>query len=192
MITAVLSETAKETVIKSLKEVSEVAIKDIPFETMDMVENGSLEALEAENQLLESNFKSLDDMDIGVQEQGIYDNAGLEKQTINGRESLIQPNLDYHTPLGMPGNETQTNLDRMKDGYAPLDENGNPYQLHHVGQENDSPLAELTKEEHQSNGNYSILHTKEGPSEINRLEFNEQRANHWKERAAKIEESSRN
>lgn len=53
MITAVLSETAKETVIKSLKEVSEVSIKDIPFETMDMVENGSLEALEAENQLLE-------------------------------------------------------------------------------------------------------------------------------------------
>lgn len=59
MIEAVLSETAKETVIKSLKEVSEVATKDIPFETMDMVENGSLEALEAENQLLKVNINEI-------------------------------------------------------------------------------------------------------------------------------------
>ncbi|MHB0756257.1 HNH/ENDO VII family nuclease [Polaribacter sp. M15] len=190
MIEAILGEAAKETVIKTLKEVSELAVKDIPLETMDIVENGSLEALEVENQLLEASFKSIQDMSIDVLEQKIYDNAGLEKQIVNGREVLIQTNIDYNTPLGIPGNESETNLERMKAGYAPIDENGNPYQLHHIGQQNDSPLAELTNEQHQYNGNYNILHTKVGPSEIDRKEFNEQRAKHWKERAAQIENSN--
>lgn len=53
MIEAILGEAAKETVIKTLKEVSELSVKDIPLETMDIVENGSLEALEVENKLLE-------------------------------------------------------------------------------------------------------------------------------------------
>jgi len=190
MIEAILREAAKEGVIKTLKEVSEVAVKDIPLETMDIVENGSLEALEVRNQLLEPSFKGVEDMKIGVQEQKIYDDAGLVNQMVNGREVLIQPNVDYNAPLGIPGNESETNLDRMKAGYSPMDENGNPYQLHHIGQENDSPLAELTNEQHQYNGNYSVLHTKEGPSEIDRKEFNEQRSEHWKERASQIEYSN--
>lgn len=187
MIEAVLGELSKEAVVKTIKEASELTVKEIPLETMDIVENGSLEALEAENQLLEANFKSIEEMNIGAPEQKIYDDAGLEKQIVNNREVLIQPKIDYHTPLGIPGNESQTNLDRMKEGYAPLDENGKPYQLHHIGQENDSPLAELTAEQHQANGNYSVLHPKEGPSEIDRKEFNEQRREHWKERASQIE-----
>ncbi len=185
-----LATAIKETGIQSLKETKEVIANETSLGTIDIVENGSLTALETENLILdiysETNFKSIDEMNISEEEQKIYDNAGLEREKINGREVLIQPNIDYHNPLGIPGQESQTNLDRMKDGYAPLDENGNPYQLHHIGQENDSPLAELTNEQHQANGNYSVLHTKEGPSEINRKEFNEQRAEHWKSRAEQI------
>ncbi|WP_299008788.1 HNH/ENDO VII family nuclease [uncultured Tenacibaculum sp.] len=187
-----LASAIKETGIQSIKEVKEVTSIETSLETINIVEDCSLEALEAENQILEnqyseSSFKSINEMNISAEEKEIYDQAGLKKETINNREVLIQPNIDYHSPLGIPGIETQTNLDRMNAGYAPLDENGNAYQLHHIGQENNSPLAELTNEQHQANGNYSILHTKEGPSEINRKEFNEQRAEHWKERAAQIE-----
>ena len=39
----------------------------------------------------------------------------------------------------------RTNLERMKQGLAPLDKDGNPIELHHVGQKMDSPLAELTR-----------------------------------------------
>ena len=186
-----LASAIKETEIQSIKEVKEVTSIETSLETINIVEDCSFEALEAENQILEnqnseSSFKSVNEMNISAEEIEIYDRAGLIKETINNREVLIQPNIDYHSPLGIPGNETQTNLDRMKAGYAPLDENGNSYQLHHIGQENNSPLAELTNQQHQADGNYSVLHTKQGPSEINRKEFNEQRAEHWKERAAQI------
>lgn len=191
MIETLLANASKESVIQQVKEVKEATNTETSLESIDIAENSSLEALEAENQYLENqnietSFKSISEVNIGVLEQKIYDDAGLEKRTVNYREVLIQPNIEYHTPLGIPGNETQTNLERMDAGYAPLDENGNAYQLHHIGQENNSPLAELTNEQHQANGNYSILHTKEGPSEINRKEFNEQRAEHWKERAVQI------
>ena len=191
MIKAVLLEASKETVVKTLKEVSELVIKDMPLETMDLVENGSLEALETENQLSETSFKSVEDMNISPEEKEIYDVAGLENTTINGREVLIQPNIELDSPLGIPGKESQTNLDRMRVGYAPLDENGKPYQLHHIGQKMDSPLAELTHEQHSENGNSNILHTKEGSSEIDRDAFKQERAEHWRERAAQID-SSRN
>ncbi|MCT4697576.1 HNH endonuclease [Tenacibaculum haliotis] len=52
MIEAILKEAAKEVAVEGLKEVSETEIKDIPLETIDMVENGSLEALELENNML--------------------------------------------------------------------------------------------------------------------------------------------
>ena len=127
-------------------------------------------------------------MNISVEEQKIYDDAGLEKKIVNGREVLIQPNIDYNTPLGIPGNESETNLQRMENGCPPLDDNGKQYELHHLGQKNDGPLAELTRCEHRSNGNYNILHTKskELSSDIDRKEFDGQRSEHWKERAAEI------
>lgn len=35
---------------------------------------------------------------------------------------------------------------------------GHPYELHHIGQKNDSPLAILTQEEHRGKGNDKIWH----------------------------------
>ena len=77
-------------------------------------------------------------MNISPEEKSIYNEAGLEKQVINDREVLIQPNLDLNKESG-PFNET--NLERMRNGYSPLDEDGNPYQLHHIGQNMDSPIS---------------------------------------------------
>lgn len=47
----------------------------------------------------------------------------------------------------------------MQVGYPPIDPTGKKYQLHHIGQKNDSPLAVLTQAEHMGNGNNSIWHT---------------------------------
>lgn len=83
----------------------------------------------------------------------------------------------------------RTNLERMKLGNAPLDKNGISYELHHVGQEVDSPLAILTKEEHIQNGNDKIWHPNQKNSDVhsNSNNWDTQRKNIWRELAEKYE-----
>lgn len=116
-------------------------------------------------------------------EAQIYDNANLEPTVVNGKDALIRTDIDYDQVdlFGM------TNLDRMKDGKAPLDTNGRPIELHHIGQKQDSPLAELSFTEHRGNGNDNVLHNKMKESEINREDFGKERQEYWKARAEKIE-----
>ena len=52
----------------------------------------------------------------------------------------------------------RTNVQRVAQGLAPVDPTGVPYELHHMGQKVNSPLAILTSAEHHSSGNFSILH----------------------------------
>ena len=65
---------------------------------------------------------------------------------------------------------------------APLDKEGRPYNLHHIGQKADSPLAELRDVVHKQND--GILHDKTVSTEVHdgRINWAEQRANHWKKR----------
>lgn len=123
---------------------------------------------------------------ISKEEAAIYKDAGLEPSKVNGRECLTRSDIDlaYTDPMGT------TNLERMQSGRAPLDPNGKSYELHHVQQENEGVLAELTSEEHRSGSNDEILHDNEGPSEIDRQAFNDQRAEHWKARAAELSPDS--
>ena len=51
-----------------------------------------------------------------------------------------------------------TNAQRVAKGLAPIDPTGKAYELHHIGQKADSPLAILTYAEHHSSSNYKILH----------------------------------
>lgn len=53
----------------------------------------------------------------------------------------------------------------MEDGGAPVDANGNPYELHHINQKADGTLAMLTKEEYDRPG---ILNTPGIESEVER------------------------
>lgn len=116
-------------------------------------------------------------------EARIYENANLEPTEVNGKDALIRTDIDYDQKdeFGM------TNLDRMKLGRPPLDVNGNKIELHHIGQKQDSPLAELTSTEHRGNGNDNVLHNKQKESEINREDFDKERKNYWKARAEQIE-----
>ena len=93
-----------------------------------------------------------------VGESAVYfDQAGLYAQTINGEMCLIRSiDLTYQSELA---GQTVTNLERMRLGYAAIDPvTGQPFQLHHIGQAVDSPLAILTPFEHTGGGNNAILH----------------------------------
>ena len=113
-----------------------------------------------------------------MEEYEVYKKAGLVEAEINGRPCLINPNIDMEQKDAFG----RTNKERMEQGLAPLDENGKPIELHHIGQHADSPLAELTQEQHRID-NYSILHDAKKESEIDRPAFDQERQDHWKARA---------
>lgn len=124
---------------------------------------------------------------MGSEAEGqIYDNANLEATKVNDKDALIRTDIDYDKVdlFGM------TNLERMKDGRAPLDADGRPIELHHIGQKQDSPLAELTCAEHRGKGNDNVLHNKLKESEIDRDGFGKERQEYWKARAEQIESQS--
>ena len=114
-------------------------------------------------------------------EAEIYENANIEPDQINGKDSLVKTDIDY----SKEDDFGRTNLERMEAGLAPLDSEGKPIELHHIGQKQDSPLAELTRDEHRGKetGNDNVLHDKLKESEINRGDFDRERQEHWKSRA---------
>lgn len=120
-----------------------------------------------------------------------YVRCGLKEGVVGGRPALRQPKIDeimYVKHVNPTTQELETNLDRMRRGEAPLDENGNPYQLHHVGQHPNSPLAEFRAEEHILGESYDRYHTsRDVESKIDRLKWAIERRNYWKARAFDFE-----
>lgn len=89
-----------------------------------------------------------------MEEYEIYKGAGLETMIVNGRTALVQ-DID----LNYVGTDGKTNLQLMLSGNSPVDPlTGKAYELHHVGQSNDSILAILTQEQHRGEGVSKILH----------------------------------
>lgn len=119
-------------------------------------------------------------------EAEIYENAPVEPAQVNEKDVLIRTDIDYNQKdiFG------RTNLERMQLGLAPLDSEGKPIELHHIGQKQDSPLAELSRDEHRGKGNDNVLHNKLKESEIDREDFDKERQDHWKARADQINEST--
>lgn len=114
-----------------------------------------------------------------MKEYEIYKKIGLKEANINGKPSLIRTDINWERKDSMG----RTNLDRAKSGLSPINNNGETIELHHIGQKNDSPLAELTPEEHRGKENYLALHDPTKESTINREAFSIERAEHWKQRA---------
>lgn len=119
-----------------------------------------------------------------VEEAKIYEKAGLERETVAGREVLVKTDIDLDQ---IDPGRGWTNLERMERGWPPLDKNGKPIELHHIGQKNDGPFAELTDAEHRKNGNFSVLHPRQDGSEIDRPYFgNVIKPGHWRARAEQL------
>lgn len=104
-------------------------------------------------------------------------NSNLFLSKVNGKNALVQTiDWDFIGDI----DDGRTNAQRVLDGVAPLDLNGESYELHHIGQMSDSPLAILTSSQHK--GNYSILHANTGgsASKIDRTLFEKQKREFWK------------
>lgn len=118
----------------------------------------------------------------------VLKNAGLIEVEINGRKCLIKENID----LDYTDEDGVSNRDRMTRGLAPLDsKTGKPIELHHLGQKADSPLVELTEEEHRTGEyedgkkNQSLWHdnTKETEVHGEGNYWDQERKGHWKARS---------
>lgn len=116
-------------------------------------------------------------------EAELYKNAGLKELEVNGKKCLIRDDID----IEQKDEDGITNRQRMERGRPPITKDNNELELHHIGQKEGSPLAELTMEQHRGVGNDSILHDKTKETEINRNEFGKQRHDHWKSRLMVME-----
>lgn len=99
-------------------------------------------------------------------------NACPQTQMVNSRLALIRKDIN----LFRVDESGHTNLYRMLNGQAPLDMNGIPYELHHIGQRNGGTLAILTSAEHHN----PVLHNLLENSEIDRNAFVKVRSEFWK------------
>lgn len=114
-----------------------------------------------------------------MKEYEIYKDAGLDEAEIGGKKCLIRSEIDWEQKDAMG----RTNKERAEQGLSPINKDGKIIELHHIGQHADSPLAELTVEEHRGKGNDAILHDKTKESEIDRPDFAGERSAHWEARA---------
>ena len=73
----------------------------------------------------------------------------------------------------------RSNVERVKQGLAPIGKDAQPINLHHIGQD-PVVVAETTQSVHQKY--YKTLHKNVKESQINRKEFNTWKRNYWKER----------
>lgn len=123
------------------------------------------------------------------QEAQIYMKANLVEQRVGDRLALIRKDIDW-TAFNCRYEwqkqqfadwqrwQDYNNADLIGEGYPPRDSNGDPYELHHIGQHHDSPFAELTWSEHMGDGNNTILHPLR-ESEIDRQKFATEKSQHW-------------
>lgn len=114
-----------------------------------------------------------------IEEFKVYKKAGLNEAEIDGKECLIRSDINWEQKDVMG----RTNIERSEQGLSPINKDGKVIELHHIGQHSDSPLAELTPEEHRGKGNDTILHNKTKESEIDRQAFAIERNAHWQARS---------
>ena len=137
-------------------------------------------AIQKESGLPLDVLKQLNDMD----QYEIIKNAGLTPKMVDGKTALIRDiDLTFTDEMGY------TNLERMKEGLAALDlATGEPYELHHIGQQVDSTLAILTQEEHRLGGNFKIWHKlKESGVHAEGNNWNSQKKAFWEYMAKVLE-----
>ena len=134
-------------------------------------------------------ISNIDNMD----QYSILKNADLIEVQINGKKCLIKNNIDWD----FVDEDGISNKSRVSRGLAPLDsKTGKPIELHHLGQKADSPLVELTVEEHRTGyykdgqKNQSLWHDNTIESEVHGEgnSWYQERKAHWKSRAEDIKE----
>lgn len=158
-------------------------------ENQDSIDSSEVKGLTDEEKLRikkETNWSDeiIDHIE-NMEQYEIYKKADLHEEDIDGRKCLVKNiDMDYVDPkTGL------TNRERMKNGMPPIDsKTGEKIELHHMGQEADSPFAELCENSEHGDGNHSTLHPKTGESwrqdsKLKNHYNNVEKPNHWVERS---------
>lgn len=173
------SLTATET--KDIENSSSSAVSETKSEGLTEEEKAKIKEETGWSDEIIDNIKNM-------KQYEILKNAGLVEVEINGRKCLIKENID----LDYTDEDGISNRDRIARGLAPLDsKTGKPIELHHLGQKADSPLVELTEEEHRTGEyedgkkNQSLWHDNAKETEVHGEgnSWDQERKAHWKARA---------
>lgn len=110
-----------------------------------------------------------------MDEYRVFQEANLMPGMIGNKSALIKTDInpDWVDSKG------RTNLERMRQGLAPQDSTGTPYELHHVGQKKDGTLAILTRSEHDNPHIHGFLERTEAHAEG--AQWDAERQAFWKE-----------
>ena len=126
------------------------------------------------------------------EEAEVYIGAGLVERSIGDRAALVRTDIDWRAFncrqewlkqkfADWDKWQDYNNADLIGEGWPPRDSNGDSYELHHIGQRQDSPFAELTWQEHMGDGNNAILHPNR-ESVIDRQQFDDEKSRYWQDR----------
>ncbi|MBY3787651.1 endonuclease VII [Photobacterium carnosum] len=198
----IVSNRIEKPDIAFIESTTRVALKE--QSSVDLIEvnkmNGEISIIDSpENKRLTDDEKAKikeetswsDEIIDNIQNIKQYENlksAGLVEAEINGRKCLIKENID----LDYTDDDGISNRDRITRGLAPLDnKTGKPLELHHLGQKADSPLIELTVEEHRTGEyedgkkNQSLWHDNTLETEVHGEgnSWTQERKEHWKARS---------
>ncbi len=178
-------ETAKSSSLSSLLEENREK-REFQEDKFDEVDEGKEGMTDEEKEELRELTGWSDEILDSIEsraEAEIYMKAGLKEAEINGKKCLIRDDID----LEQEDEDGITNRERMERGRPPITKDGEEVELHHIGQKQNSPLAELTIEQHRGVGNDRVLHNKTKETEIDRNEFGKERRDHWKNRVESME-----
>lgn len=177
---------SSEVTMRDIVDTKEIDVNELdkPFEMEEVSEQRELSDEQKKDIIKDTGWSNQVVDCIGsIEEYQVYKEANLIELSVGEKSCLVREDIDMSQKDGFG----RTNKERMEQGLAPLTKEGRPYELHHIGQHQDSPLAELTMQEHRGKGNDTILHIKTKESEINREEFGVERAEHWQNRVKEAE-----
>ncbi|MDK8643438.1 HNH/ENDO VII family nuclease [Niallia taxi] len=182
-VSAAVLEKVTEASVELQKSI-ESLVKSVESSIESEQAQGVYEGLEQE---VNESFVSLKNeigeivIEVPPAEKQLYDEIGVDYENINGMDVYVRNDINPNQTDALG----RTNLERMEQGLAPLDETGQSIELHHIRQNPEGPLVELKSVEHE--GNFELLHPNlDSPSAIDRGEFAKIRAEHWKARAEMI------
>lgn len=154
-------------------------------ENVEATDANDSESVRAEIQEKSEYSDEVNDHIGSVEELEVYQDAGLKEENVDGRCCLVKDDIDLDYVDEESG---LSNRELMERGRAPFDaKTGERIELHHIGQDYDSPLAELRADTDHGGANHSLLHQKESDSwrndqKLNNHYNNVQRPSHWKAR----------
>lgn len=101
------------------------------------------------------------------------------KKTTFDKQVVYQKDFQFNPCHKLSTGEI--NFQRMQQGLAPIGNDGNPINLHHMKQQKDGLLVETTLSDHKKYN--EILHRYSRNSEIDRDAFSDYRKLYWKQRS---------